>query len=327
MSNEENPVAPEPDARPETGAVAPEPEPEPEPAAAPAAEPETVPETPAVSELEPAVEPAAESETAPVAELATEPAAEPGAAPVPKSRRGLALGIAAALVAVAAGGGIGYAVLHHDDAADKKAAEAPWKAPAPAKTGEFGARSGGSHYGRLGKLLLPMPDSYEPGPDVHEFGNDVELDGKQAASMMKGSVSRLSKKNRKAVEKAIDDLRLQGAGMRTYTSGDGSYVVEIQIVQMQNKQAAAARTQYFDEFTKALGIFRNGPKIAGHDKARCVLPPTEPGEKLDEMTCQATEGDLLVTMDVTGSVPLHKTEAADLLKQQLDRIQDPGVAA
>ncbi|WP_277439384.1 hypothetical protein [Streptomyces sp. SPB162] len=252
---------------------------------------------------------------------------EPEAAPAPTSRRGLALGIAAALVAVAAGGGIGYAVLHQDDSADRKAADAPWKAPAPAKTGEFGVTSGGSHYGRLGKLLLPMPQAYEPGPDVREFGNDVELDDKQAASMMKGSVAQLPKKQRKAVEKAIDDLHLQGAGMRTYRSGDGTYVVQIHIVQMKNKQAAAERTQYFDEFTKALGVFRNGPKIAGHDKARCVLPPTEPGEKLDEMTCQATEGDLLVTMDVTGSVPLHKTEAADLLRQQLDRIQDPGVAA
>lgn len=272
-----------------------------------------------------------ENPVVPAPEPVPEPEAVPEGAPetasAPKSRRGLALGIAAALVAVAAGGGIGYAVLHQDDSADKRPAAEPWKAPIPAKTGEFGAKSGGSHYGRLGKLLLPLPDTYEPGPDVHEFGNDVELDAKQAESMMKGSISHLPKKNRKAVEKAIDDLHLQGAGMRTYRSSDGLYVIEIQIVQMKNKQAAADRTEYFDEFTKALGIFRNGPKIAGHDKARCVLPPTEPGKKLDEMTCQATEGDLLVTMDVTGTVPLHKTEAADLLKQQLDRIQDPGVSA
>ncbi|MEU3461628.1 hypothetical protein ABZ721_17005 [Streptomyces sp. NPDC006733] len=280
-------------------------------------------ENPVVPEpqIEPQVEPQAEIESQP------EAVPEPGTASLPKSRRALALGIAAALVAVAAGGGIGYAVLRHDDSADRNAAAEPWKAPAPVRTGEFGALSGGSHYGRLGKLLLPMPDGYVAGPDVHEFGNDVELDGKQAASMMKETVSGLPKKNRKAVEKAIDALLLQGAGMRTYTGDDGSYVVEMHIVQMKNKQAAADRTQYFDEFTKALGVFRNGPRIAGHDKARCVLPPTKPGEKLDEMTCQATEGDLLVTMDVTGTVPLHKTEAAELLKQQLDRIQDPGVAA
>lgn len=296
MSDEEKPVVPEAAAGPRTEAAAPAPEPATEPAEVSEAEPSEAPE------------------------------AEPATASAPRSRRGLALGVAAALVAVAAGGGIGYAVLHQDDPADRKPAAAPWKAPNPSRTGEFGATSGGSHYGRLGKLLLPMPDTYEPGPDVEEFGNDVELDARQAASMMKGSVSGLSKKKRKAVEKAIDNLRLQGAGMRTYTSDDGTYIVEIQIVQMKNKQAAADRTEYFDEFTKALGIFRNGPKIAGHDRARCVLPPTEPGEKLDDMTCQATEGDLLVTMDVTGSVPLHKTEAADLLRQQLDRIKDPGVA-
>ncbi|MFI9106299.1 hypothetical protein ACIGXA_37925 [Streptomyces fildesensis] len=252
---------------------------------------------------------------------------EAEASPAPRKRRALALGIAAALIAVAAGGGIGYAVLQHDDAADDKTSAVPWKAPVPAKTGEFGAKSGGSHYGRLGKLLLPLPDTYEPGPDVGEFGNDVELDGKQAATMMKSSVSELSKKNRRAVEKSIDDLHLQGAGMRTYSADGGDYVIEIQIVQVTNKQAAAERNQFFNEFTKALGVFRNGPKITGHDKARCVLPPTEPGEKLDAMICQATEGDLLVTMTLTGTVPLHKTEAADLLKQQLDRIQDPGVSA
>ncbi|MCM2427059.1 hypothetical protein [Streptomyces sp. RKAG337] len=276
-------------------------------------------------EVAPETAPEVSPETAP--EASPEVAPETEATPAPRKRRALALGIAAALIAVAAGGGIGYAVLRHDDTPDAKTSAAPWKAPTPAKTGEFGAKSGGSHYGRLGKLLLPLPDTYQPGPDVGEFGNDVELDGKQAVTMMKSSVSRLSKKNRSAVEKSIDDLHLQGAGMRTYSADGGDYVIEIQIVQVTNKQAAAERNEYFNEFTKALGVFRNGPKIAGHDKARCVLPPTEPGEKLDAMSCQATEGDLMVTMTLTGTVPLHKTEAADLLKQQLDRIQDPGVSA
>ncbi|NEA56686.1 hypothetical protein G3I60_21735 [Streptomyces sp. SID13666] len=273
--------------------------------------------------------PPQEAEPGPHAEetLVADPASETEAGPAPRKRRALALGIAAALIAVAAGGGIGYAVLRHDDAADHKTAAAPWKAPAPARTGEFGAKSGGGHYGRLGKLLLPVPETYEPGPDVREFGNDVELDGKQAVAMMKSSVREMSKKNRGAVEKSIDDLHLQGAGMRTYSAEGGDYVIEIQIVQVTNKQAAAEHNEFFNEFTKAIGVFRNGPRITGHDKARCVLPPTEPGEKLDAMVCQATEGDLLVTMTVTGTVPLHKTEAADLLKEQLDRIQDPGVSA
>jgi hypothetical protein len=44
------------------------------------------------------------------------------------------------------------------------------------------------------------------------------------------------------------------------------------------------------------------------------------------MYCQATEGDLLITFNATGTTPFAKDTAADLLKKQLDRVQDPGEA-
>jgi len=129
------------------------------------------------------------------------------------------------------------------------------------------------------------------------------------------------------VEKAIDGLHVEGAGMRTYRPKGGEFAVQMEIIQMKNKQAARSRSDFFAEFTKATGIFRNGPAVNGHDNAHCVLPPTEPGAKLDMMMCQATEGDLMETMTATGTVPLRKGDAVQVLGKQLDRIQDPGEAA
>jgi hypothetical protein len=250
-------------------------------------------------------------------------------APPTKSRKPLAIGLAGALVAVAAGGGIGYAVLQQQKDADDKAKAQPWKAPAPEKTGSFGAQSGGSHYGKLGKLLLPVPQEYEPGPDVAQYGNDAELSGRQATALMKEAYRGLPKKQRGSAEKGIDRLRIQGIGMRSYSlnkTGDNSLIVEIRIVQMKNKQAARSATEFYTDFAKATGVFRNGPKIPGHAKAGCFLPPKDTGVKLDSMYCQATEGDLLITLNATGTTPFQKSDAAKLLQKQLDRVQDPGEA-
>lgn len=249
-------------------------------------------------------------------------------APAPrKRRRGVALGVIAALVAVAAGGGIGFAVLQHQKDDGTQASPRAWKAPEPKETGEYGTQSGGSHYGALGKLLLPVPDGYSLGPDIAEFGNDAELPAGRAEELMRGDLDGVPKKQRDLVRKAVARLHIQGMGLRTYREGQARFLVETQIVQMKNKRSAQAGTEFFTAFTKALGVFRNGPRIAGHDKARCVLPPKKPGQKLDSMLCQATEGDLLIRMSVTGTSPLRKNDAADLLKQQLDRVQDPGEAA
>jgi hypothetical protein len=302
-------------------------------------------------------DPAAElSEAAPLPELAAEPqpslpagaepapepsVAEPPAAPAPEakaSRRRLALGLAGALVAVAAGGGIGYAVLNQgrNQDAGKKTTGKAWKAPEPKRTGAYGATSGGSHYGALRKLLLPMPETYVPGPDVAEFGNDAQLSGKQASDLVKERYRSLPKKQRETVRKAVDRLGIQGIGMRTYstyggsggaTDGEAALVVEIRLLQMTNKRAARAATDFFAAATEGTGVLRKGPTIAGHPKARCVLPPLEKGVPLDSMYCEATEGDLVISLSASGTTPLQKDDAAKLLKQQLDRVKDPGEAA
>ena len=144
--------------------------------------------------------------------------------------------------------------------------------------------------------------------------------------MVKADLGRMTREEpQERRERRSRQLHIEGAGLRTYRAWD-DVIIDIAIVQMRNKAAAHARTAYFTEMTKALGVFRNGPKVKGHPYATCVLPPIDPGKKLDSMLCQATEGDLMVTVTVAGTVPLNKQEAADLLAKQLDRIQDPGEA-
>ncbi|MFD8075213.1 hypothetical protein ACFV3E_21510 [Streptomyces sp. NPDC059718] len=309
MSDENTPVPaePQPEVRPE----------------APATRPGPQPDQPQGQSAEPDAQPAPLPGLPPA-----DGTTGPETIPTPRrGRRGLALGIAAALVAVVAGGGIGVAVLQHQKDDGKQASPRTWKAPEPKKTGEYGSQSGGSHYGALGKLLLPVPDAYMPGPDVGEYGNDAEFTGKEAVAVFEGDLAGLPKKQRDRLHKAVAGLHIQGVGLRTYREVSGEAVFETQIVQMKNKRAARAGTEFFTEFTKALGVFRNGPKIEGHAKARCVLPPKKPGAKLDTMICEATEGDLTIRMSVSGASPLKKDDAADLFKQQLDRVQDPGEAA
>jgi hypothetical protein len=281
----------------------------------------------------PAAEPVAVSDGTSVGDEtlavpAAVPAGEPPAVAVRhKPRRGLALGVAAALVAVVAGGGIGYAVLrHHNGAATAAPAATPWTAPTPTATKAFGAKSGGSHYGSVSLLLLPMPVGWSAGPDVRTYGNDAALDSTRAQALVRGDRTGVSAKERKQLDATLADLHIEGAGLRTYLKDSGNLVVEMDLVQMRNKEAARNEPRFFREVTKTMGVFRSGPKIAGYPQAVCVLPPAETGDKLDSMMCQATEGDLMVTMTVDGTRPLDKAAAATLLRHQLDRIKDPGEA-
>lgn len=242
----------------------------------------------------------------------------------------MALAAAAVLVAVAAGGGIGFVLLDGDGdgggdkGASRAASASASKHPKPSASADFGVKPGGSHYGSLRKLLLPMPAGYVPGPDSGEFGYDTELTGKAARQAMKESNADLPKKQRKAARKFIESLNVRGLGVRTYREeSDGRIIVEMRLIQM-GRNSAKNLTAAQGEFYKALGVFRNGPRIKGFDKARCFLRPTKPGAKLDAMVCFAAEGDLMVTMNCAGVAPLQKKDAAELLRKQLERIAAPG---
>ncbi|WP_329134869.1 hypothetical protein OG552_20125 [Streptomyces sp. NBC_01476] len=249
-------------------------------------------------------------------------------APAVRPRRRLALGLAVALVVVLVGGGVGYAALRNGGGDDAKPSATPWAAPTPTATKAFGAKSGGSHYGSLSLMLLPVPSGYMPGPDVHQYGNDTVLDTKQATDVMEGDVSDLSKKERKELTAEITAMHIEGAGLRTYSRTDGELIVQMELVQMRNKEAARAETEFFGSLKKFLDDGGKAPKVKNYPHAVCVVMPKDLAvtTDLDSMTCQATEGDIVVTMTANGPSPMDRDEAAGLLSKQLDRIKDPGEA-
>lgn len=259
---------------------------------------------------------------APEQPVALEPPVPPAAS---RARRANVLKAVAVVAAAAVLGTYCYTVVRnkqHDRDGARPAAT--WTAPTPSATKAFGAKSGGSHYGSLSLLLLPVPDDYGPGPDVEAYGNDVVLTAGQASALVKGDAGAKTAKERKQLDAAVDALHIEGAGLRTYAHHSHELIVQTALIQMRNKRAAQAESAYFGTFAKALGGYGKGLKVPGHPQATCVLPKRDTGEKLDSMICLATEGDLMVEMNAEGVAPLEQSAAVDLLRRQLDRIQDPG---
>jgi hypothetical protein len=229
--------------------------------------------------------------------------------------------VAGALVAV---GGIGYAALHQGGSRVKAA---PSTSPSPAAPKAFGVKPGGTHYGSLGLQLLPMPTGYIPGQDISTYGNDTVLDAQRTLALIEGSVGDLSADQRAHLDASIGSLGITGMGLRTYAETTGRLVVQMEMIQMRNKEAPSFGSGYFDGLTSNLSGARKGPEIQGHPRAVCVVAPEDSDGDLEVMMCEAVEGDLVVSMYAGGPAPLDQQAAADLLRQQLDRIQDPGEAA
>ena len=246
-----------------------------------------------------------------------------------QSDRGRAVlrSLAAVLAAAVAGVGIGEVLLHtsyrNDTVASAAAASTATDSPAPAPS--YGARSNGNHFGSLRDLLLPIPDGYEPGPDSGDLGNDTELDRKQLAARLQQALKDVPKKHRNEVKSAWQALHLRASGLRTYQVDTGDFMVELRLDQF-NQHAVQAANALSGAVVDFSGAYRRGPAVSGHENARCVLPPLEPSAAIDYMTCFAAEGDLLVTMEVTGVAPLNKNKVVVLLQKQLDRLARPGAA-
>ncbi|MFJ6935190.1 hypothetical protein [Streptomyces sp. NPDC101132] len=249
----------------------------------------------------------------------------PAAAPAdPAARRGarrkaVAMGAAVLVLASLAAGGVW---------ADARLAEADRTAPtvvlAEAPVPSASATPAPTRPAGLAGSLLPVPGGYELGPDIDEFGRDVELSERQAVAQFKESSRNLPAAQRSKQSKAVDKLGLGGMAMRSYRALGGDLVVEIKLAQIKNAKDGRKLAQYQKEFADWLGIFRKGPKIEGHGKASCFLLPKTDGSKLDGMFCSAYEGDVLVSMMATGPKPFQTTEAASILREQLDHLTSPG---
>jgi hypothetical protein len=229
--------------------------------------------------------------------------------------------VCGSLLAVAALAGAGYAALHTP--VDHAKA---WRAPTPRRTGSYGAVSGGAHYGKLAKLLLPVPSGYTPGPDDGQYGNDKQLGAAQAVAVLEAPFKSLPATERQLMRRSISAAHVEGLGLRTYQRDDDSAVAELLMVQMRNQTAAKNAAAAFRALTRGTE-FRPGPKVHGHHEAYCAVPKHVPASKLTSVSCYAGEGDLTVRLTFTGPVPLSASTAATLFQHQLDRVKDPGEAA
>ncbi|MGW3154684.1 hypothetical protein [Streptomyces sp. NPDC001089] len=271
---------------------------------------------------------------------AAEPSA-PGATDVPDVpavvkkplRRGRVAAVAGSVLLVAAVvGGAGYTVVTVQDA-DRDPGAPSWTFPVPAPDGAKKAKASSG----LAAMLVPFgTEGWSRGPDIGEFGSDASLSGAEATALRKEALRDLPRSQRRNLEKQIDKQHTKGIAMRSYLStssgfnstlyADSTFTVSIELAQIEDKAAVKGISTFQNEFFGALKIFRKGPAIKDHKNAKCFLPPKDKDEKLDMMVCSAYEGDVLVSATASAVKPLDTKGVAMLLREQLDRITEPGEA-
>ncbi|WP_314619778.1 hypothetical protein [Streptomyces stackebrandtii] len=249
-----------------------------------------------------------------------------------RKRRLLKNVLAAVLVLGAVGGGVAYTAVTVDGA-DRTMPTVAWAEPtATATPGDPAAGIGrGRASTPLSKLLLPVPSGYELGADIAGYGNDTELAGRDAAALLKQQGKGVYGKQRRAYEKRIDSLGIQGMAMRSYATYDADLHVEVLVLRMKNRKMVREFFQMRKDLSETLELPK-GPKVKDHTKnAACyLLPEPEEGDseeraaQLRSMTCSAYDGEVMLTVTAIGAGPLDEKAVAELVEQQLGHIESPG---
>ncbi|MEU7073148.1 hypothetical protein AB0B30_29400 [Streptomyces narbonensis] len=251
---------------------------------------------------------------------------------VNRKRRILANALIAVLVLGTVGGGVAYTAVTVDGA-DRTAPTVGWAEPTATATPADPAA--GFAKGRastpLSKLLLPVPDGYVLGADVEGYGNDDEVEAGKAVALFKQTSKGLYGKKRRAYEKEIDKLGIQGMAMRSYASVGSTLQVEVLVLRMKNRKMVRQFSDIRQEMFEFLQL-REGPKVKGHEKdASCYLMPEsragdaeERASRLRGMVCHAYDGEVMVTVEAYGGEPFGSKAVAELVRKQLDHIQSPG---
>ncbi|QEU86483.1 hypothetical protein CP969_18620 [Streptomyces viridosporus T7A] len=253
---------------------------------------------------------------------------EPSDRPTRRGRR-IAAVTGSVLLAGAVVAGVGLTAVTVDGA-DRAPGAPSWEFPgAAAGTMEKESASQG-----LAGMLLPYgDDGLLRGPDLPGFGSDAQLSDARATALQKESLHGLPRSQRKRMEKYVDRLRITGMAMRSYVSGSASlyqeddvYTVSIVLAQMENRTAAGDLARSQSEFLASLDMLRKGPKVGGHEDAACFLPPEDRGRVIEAVFCSAHVGNVLVTVTAQGTAPMDGRSVAALVREQLDRIDEPGKA-
>ncbi|MGW0117772.1 hypothetical protein [Streptomyces sp. NPDC003327] len=229
------------------------------------------------------------------------------------------------------GGGVTYTAVTVDSA-DRSAPTRLWGRTE--KTAQDKDPAGDLTRGRadtpLSRLLLPLPEGYEFGPDEELYGNDGELGAAEAVALMKQAGEGLSGKKRRSFEKEIDKLGVEGIGVRSFADVNNDVVVTFEVARMKDKKRIKDTYRLRKEVMDFLELPK-GPAVKGHRNAVCYLAPVnesldeeERRTALEEMICLAHDAEVFLTMKAAGAKPFDKARVAELLKQQLDHIASPG---
>ncbi|MFE9259216.1 hypothetical protein [Streptomyces sp. NPDC006879] len=260
-------------------------------------------------------------------EIGSQPEPQPRSVPQPaaaldppaprRSRRRVqritALALSAVVMAAAAVG----AAVRMADAERTATSTHYWSAEVPGTPPSVPAPRG------LAAALLPMPDTFWPGPDMDEYGDSAVVTGPRASVLMKDASRGLSLVERKEHHAAVDQLKLKGLAARSYRSRGADVIAEVRIAQMEPAMARK-RAHLMRQLTGAFNDFRKGPKIEGHPEAVCHLFAKQVLEPFAGLTCSAYRGDLVVSYQAYGTAPFATEVASELLRQQLDHIKSPG---
>ncbi|MFF6887564.1 hypothetical protein ACFY9F_30765 [Streptomyces sp. NPDC012421] len=257
--------------------------------------------------------------------------AEPGTRKRGAGRILLGVVLPSVLVLGLIGGGVAYTAVTVSSA-DRTAPTRLWDDPEKPAEGEDPATAAarGKTATPLSRLLLPLPEGYVFGPDDELYGNDGELGAAEATALMKQAGEGLSGKKRRAFEKEVDKLGIQGVGVRTFADENDDVVVSFEVARIKDKKRVRDSHRLRKEVLDYLE-FPKGPTIKDHKNAVCYLAPQddsldkeEKAKALAEMVCLAYDADVLVTMSAAGAKPFDKARVAKLMKQQLDHVASPG---
>ncbi|MFC8896380.1 hypothetical protein [Streptomyces cinereoruber] len=253
-----------------------------------------------------------------------------------RGRRLVANVLTGVLVLGAVGGGVAYTAVTVDGA-DRTAPTVGWVEPTATATAADPAA--GFDRGRastpLSRLLLPVPEGYALGADVEGYGNDHEVAAKDAVALFKRMNKGLYGKERRAYEKGIDELGIQGMAMRSYASQDEDLQVEVLVLRMKDKRKVREFFELRQELAALVGLAK-GPRIEGHaENAACfTLPDPERPEDAEDAeqwqdrlrgtVCSAYDGEVLVSVTSAEAGGPHTKAVADLVEKQLRHIESPG---
>ncbi|SDL10163.1 hypothetical protein [Streptomyces indicus] len=239
-----------------------------------------------------------------------------------RGRRIVAL-VLPAVVVLGAVGGAAFHVRSTVDRADTTVTTRHWGTHKSGKDPAADAHRG-RHDTELSKLLLPVPVGYRLGPDIDENGNDSSLTGKQATARLKAAGRGLTGQQRRQFNQRVEKFGVEGVAGRSYVEEQAGMVVETTLTKAKDSKALRQLQSFMTDLLKVLPGSKKGPKVEGHPGVRCTLVPGDKDEPVDDLFCSAQVKGVYVSFYAYGPKPMSTTEAARLLKKQLDHIDAPG---